>query len=68
MAKGAKVFSQVRIGAPATEAEDAERGHAPGAPRGDERARAAAYLDLWERQLTRLAVRGLESAAPWPPA
>jgi hypothetical protein len=61
MTKGAKVFSQVRIAA--AEAEDA----AVGAPRRDERARAAAYLDLWERQLTRLAVHGCDP--PWrPPA
>ena len=63
MTKGAKGFSQVRIGA--AEAEDAPA-PAPAARR-DERTRAAAYLDLWERQLTRLAVHGIEPPW-WPPA
>jgi hypothetical protein len=61
MRKGAKVFSQVRIAA--AEAEDAPEA----SPRRDERARAAAYLDLWERKLTRLAVHGLDPARR-PPA
>ena len=57
MGKGAKVFSQVRIEAAAAGAP------APEADPGRERARAAAYLDLWERQVTRVALHG-----PEPPA
>jgi hypothetical protein len=37
------------------------------APEPDERARARAYLDLWERQVVQLALIGPAAAARRPP-
>jgi hypothetical protein len=66
MGKGEKDFPQVRMeGRPGTEGP--ERDAPPAAHTRDERTRAAAYLDLWERHLTQAAVSGPDPFAGRPP-
>jgi hypothetical protein len=65
MGKGEKDFSQVRMEGRPAGAADPERREARAR---DERARAAAYLDLWERHLTQAAVSGPDPFARRPPA
>jgi hypothetical protein len=63
MTEGAKAFSQMRI----DPGDGGAAGPASAPPRSEARARAAAYLDLWERHLTRLALKG-PAPTSWPTA
>jgi hypothetical protein len=66
-ARRRKDFLRLRkSGEGALDANESEDG-APAPPRRSERARAAAYLDLWERHVGRMAVHGPRLwSAPWP--
>jgi hypothetical protein len=64
MGKGGKDFSQVRMERGPGDAEDlARRATRPEPHVRDPRARAAAYLDLWERHLTQAAASGPDPSA-----
>lgn len=58
-------MTQAETGLDRDRRTDSEESLAGRVPSPSERARAKAYLDLWERHVSAAAVRGRGVSAPW---